>query len=119
MRAEITSLFGLDVYTDQGKHVGKINDVVLDSDDRRVTGLAVSDVNPDFILDVCPFCHLQFESGQDWLKKNHSINYDIPVFHLSQITAYCMGMEEKYMGLQYQNNGKEYELSPIEVQIND
>lgn len=51
MRAEITSLFGLDVYTDQGKHVGKINDVVLDSDDRRVTGLAVSDVNPD-LFDV-------------------------------------------------------------------
>ncbi len=48
MRAEIMSLFGLDVYTDQGKRVGKINDVVLDSDDKRVTGLAVSDVNPDF-----------------------------------------------------------------------
>ena len=79
----------------------------------------ISEVNPDFILDVCPFCHLQFESGQDWLKKNHSINYDIPVFHLSQITAYCMGMEEKYMGLQYQNHGKNYELIPIEVQAND
>ncbi|HIH36691.1 MAG TPA: photosystem reaction center subunit H [Methanocellales archaeon] len=47
MRAEITSLFGLDVYTDQGKRVGKVNDVVLDADDRMVTGLAVSDVNPD------------------------------------------------------------------------
>lgn len=51
MRAEITSLFGLDVYTDQGKRVGKIKDVVLDVDDRRVTGLAVSDVNPD-LFDV-------------------------------------------------------------------
>ncbi|MBU2617991.1 MAG: PRC-barrel domain-containing protein [Euryarchaeota archaeon] len=51
MRAELTSLFGLDVYTDKGKHVGKVNDVVLDADERRITGLAISDINPD-LFDV-------------------------------------------------------------------
>lgn len=68
----------------------------------------ISDVNPDFILDICPFCHLQFETGQDWLNKNKSTKYDIPVIHISQLTAYCMGMDQKFVGLQYQQMGKSY-----------
>ena len=68
----------------------------------------IDDVKPDFILDICPFCHLQFETGQDFLNKNQSCNYDYPVIHLSQITAYCMGMDQKFVGLQYQQMGKDY-----------
>jgi sporulation protein YlmC with PRC-barrel domain len=47
MRADITSLFGLNVYTDTATYVGKVADVVLDVDERAVKGLAVSDVNKD------------------------------------------------------------------------
>ncbi len=68
----------------------------------------ISEVQPDFILDICPFCHLQFETGQDWLNKNKCTNYDIPVIHISQLTAYCMGMDQKFVGLQYQQMGKSY-----------
>ncbi len=65
-------------------------------------------VKPDFIFDVCPFCHLQFETGQDFLNKNYETNYDYPVIHISQLTAYCMGMEMDFVGLQYQMMGKDY-----------
>ncbi len=68
----------------------------------------IAEVQPDFILDICPFCHLQFESGQDFLNKNYGTTYNIPVIHLSQLIAYCMGMEQQLVGLQYQLMGKCY-----------
>ncbi len=45
MRAEITSLFGLNVYTDVGTYIGKVSDLVLDATDRKINGLAISDIN--------------------------------------------------------------------------
>jgi heterodisulfide reductase subunit B len=68
----------------------------------------IDQVKPDFILDTCPFCHLQFETGQDYLNKNFDSSYDYPVIHLSQLTAYCMGMDLEFVGLQYQQMGKNY-----------
>ncbi|ATZ61689.2 MAG: PRC-barrel domain-containing protein [Methanosarcinales archaeon Met12] len=47
MKAEITSLLGLKVYTDRGKYVGKVGDTVLDANEKKITGLAISDLNPD------------------------------------------------------------------------
>ena len=51
MRADITSLFGLNIYTETGTYVGKVADLVLDVDERVVRGLAVSDINKD-LFDV-------------------------------------------------------------------
>jgi len=70
----------------------------------------IDEVKPDFILDICPFCHLQFETGQDFVNKNKNCNYDYPVIHLSQLVAYCMGMDPDFIGLQYQMMGKSYEF---------
>ncbi len=70
----------------------------------------IDEVKPDFILDICPFCHLQFETGQDYLNKNKSCNYDYPVIHIAQLTAYCMGMDEDFIGLQYQMMGKTFDF---------
>ena len=75
----------------------------------------IDDVEPDFILDICPFCHLQFETVQDHLNKHESCNYDYPVLHISQLVAYCMGMEEKFVGLHQQLMGKNYVFSGVEV----
>ncbi len=71
----------------------------------------MSEVHPDFILDICPFCHLQFETGQDYVNKNMGGNYDLPVIHISQLTAYCLGMDQDLVGLHYQMMGKDYLLS--------
>ncbi|MCL2142752.1 MAG: CoB--CoM heterodisulfide reductase subunit B [Methanomassiliicoccaceae archaeon] len=45
------------------------------------------------IIDVCPFCHLQFDAGQ----KDSGFNF--PVLHLSQLYGIAMGMDAKDLGL--------------------
>ncbi|MCL7415733.1 MAG: PRC-barrel domain-containing protein [ANME-2 cluster archaeon] len=47
MRAEVSTLFGLNVYTDKGVYVGKVNDVILDPNESRISGLAVGKINPE------------------------------------------------------------------------
>jgi len=47
MRVEVTSLYGLDVYTDTGIYVGKVKDVAIDIKERKIAGLAVENVNKD------------------------------------------------------------------------
>jgi sporulation protein YlmC with PRC-barrel domain len=51
MIADITSLFDLNVYTDKGKYVGKVSDVQIEASERKVSGLALGNVNKD-IFDV-------------------------------------------------------------------
>ena len=46
-----------------------------------------------FIVDVCPFCHLQFDTTQE------ALGYNIPVLHLSQLYGIAMGMSEDELGL--------------------
>ncbi len=45
MRSELTSLFGLNVYTNAGVYVGKLQDLVIDTEEQKITGLAISDIN--------------------------------------------------------------------------
>jgi len=52
-------------------------------------------VNAQFIIDVCPFCHLQFDRGQKDLP-----GYDIPVIHLAQLYGLAMGLPESSLGLE-------------------
>jgi len=47
MRVEVTSLYGLDVYTDTGIYVGKVKDVAIDIKERKIAGIAVGNVNKD------------------------------------------------------------------------
>lgn len=52
----------------------------------------------DCLVDICPFCHLQFDRGQKEINKGHNI----PVLHLSQLYAIAMGVDEKKIGLDKQ-----------------
>ncbi|MHA1672184.1 MAG: CoB--CoM heterodisulfide reductase subunit B [Promethearchaeota archaeon] len=72
-------------------------------------------VNPDFIFDVCPFCHLQFETGQDYLNKNFHTNYNVPVIHISQLVAFCFGIDESKVGMEFQIIAPDYKLPFLEV----
>ncbi len=47
MNAEITSLLGLEVYTQKGIFVGRVDDIVLNPEQGAVSGLALGDVNRD------------------------------------------------------------------------
>ncbi|HID19859.1 MAG TPA: photosystem reaction center subunit H [Methanophagales archaeon] len=47
MEIELSSLYGLDLYTDRGIYVGKVEDVSVDIKEKRISGLAVRNVNPN------------------------------------------------------------------------
>ncbi len=47
MQADITSLLGLEVYTQKGIFVGKVDDAVLDPENGIISGLALSSVNKE------------------------------------------------------------------------
>jgi sporulation protein YlmC with PRC-barrel domain len=47
MQSQVSTLFGLNVYTDRGIYIGKVNDVVLEVKERKIVGLAVGRLNPD------------------------------------------------------------------------
>ncbi len=49
MIGEISTLLGLRVYTDEGRYVGVIKDLVLDVEKRQIKSLAISDFNRTLI----------------------------------------------------------------------
>nr|WP_319374561.1 CoB--CoM heterodisulfide reductase subunit B [uncultured Methanobacterium sp.] len=49
----------------------------------------------DAIVNVCPFCHLQFDVGQTEVNKAYGDNWDIPVFHLAQLYGLAMGVSKE------------------------
>ncbi|MDD1772810.1 MAG: CoB--CoM heterodisulfide reductase subunit B [Methanomassiliicoccales archaeon] len=49
----------------------------------------------DYIIDVCPFCHLQFDRGQKDLP-----GYNLPVIHLAQLYGMAMGLPRASLGLE-------------------
>lgn len=76
----------------------------------------MQEAEPDFIFDTCPFCQLQFDGGQSMVNNIYGTNFDLPVIHISQLTAWCMGLDMDKIGLQYQAHGKDYVLKekPLE-----
>jgi sporulation protein YlmC with PRC-barrel domain len=45
MQAEVSTLFGLNIYTEKGIYIGKVNDVVLEVNEKKATGLATTKLN--------------------------------------------------------------------------
>lgn len=48
----------------------------------------------DAIINVCPFCHLQFDVGQTEVNKAYDEDWAIPVFHLAQLYGLAMGVSK-------------------------
>lgn len=49
MSCEITTFFGMRVYTDEGRYVGRIEDVIIESETNTITGIVVVDYNKALI----------------------------------------------------------------------
>ena len=47
MQAEVSTLFGLNIYTEKGVYIVKVNDVVLEVNEKKATGLAATKLNPN------------------------------------------------------------------------
>ena len=45
MEAQITDLFGLQIYTEKGMYIGEVEDVVIDVDQKKIDSLVVGKVN--------------------------------------------------------------------------
>ncbi|MDY6965175.1 MAG: PRC-barrel domain-containing protein [Halobacteriota archaeon] len=45
MKVELTSLYGLNVYTDRGTYVGRVDDIVIDPNEKKISGLAIGSIN--------------------------------------------------------------------------
>ncbi|HHT75769.1 MAG: CoB--CoM heterodisulfide reductase subunit B [Methanomassiliicoccaceae archaeon] len=50
-----------------------------------------------YIIDVCPFCHLQFDRTQKDVQ-----GYDLPVIHLAQLLGLAFGVPASKLGMDYQ-----------------
>jgi heterodisulfide reductase subunit B len=59
----------------------------------------MTDAGVDAIVEVCPFCHMQFDVGQTEVNKKYGTNFAIPVFHLAQLFGLAMGLDEKELTL--------------------
>ena len=52
----------------------------------------MSKAGVDAIIDVCPFCHMQFDQGQTEVNERYGTDFSIPVFHLAQLYGLAMGL---------------------------
>ena len=52
----------------------------------------MSEAGVDAIVDVCPFCHMQFDQGQTEVNERYGTDFAIPVFHLAQLYGLAMGL---------------------------
>ena len=68
-------------------------DIALKMTEEKLNNIKA--VGADFILDVCPFCHLQFDRGQKDLTE-----YNIPVIHLAQLYGLAFGLPKEDLGLE-------------------
>ncbi|MDR1820411.1 MAG: CoB--CoM heterodisulfide reductase subunit B [Methanobrevibacter sp.] len=57
------------------------------------------DANVDAIVEICPFCHMQFDVGQIEVNQKYGTNYQIPVFHLAQLYGLAMGLNKEDLTL--------------------
>lgn len=70
----------------------KVADVALSITKEKLENIQKTDAN--CILNVCPFCHLQYDRGQ----KDVGNGFDIPVIHLSQLYGLAFGIDKEKLG---------------------
>ena len=56
----------------------------------------------DAIVDVCPFCHMQFDVGQTEVNERYNTDFAIPVLHLAQLYGLAMGLSPEDLTLDKQ-----------------
>ena len=62
----------------------------------------MTEAGVDAIVNVCPFCHLQFDAGQTEVNDKYGTDYALPVFHLAQLYGLAMGLSADELTLDAQ-----------------
>ena len=70
------------------------SDIALSMTEEKL--MYIEEAGADVIVDVCPFCHLQYDRCQ----KEIGNGYNIPVLHLAQLYALAMGLDPTVLGFE-------------------
>jgi len=68
---------------------------------------AVQQQGFDAFVDVCPWCHRQYDSKQTKAGETVATKLEVPVFYLTQLLGLAMGIKKEKLGL-------ELNLSPVD-----
>lgn len=58
----------------------------------------VHESGADLLVDICPFCHLQFDYGQIQIRDNLKEYYAVPVLHYVQLLGLAAGLDPTEIG---------------------
>ena len=88
-------------------------DVTLDYTKEKLQNM--SDAGVDAIVNVCPFCHLQFDVGQKEVNKKYGTNFQIPVFHLAQLYGLAMGLSPEEVTVDVQQISADPAIEKLDI----
>jgi heterodisulfide reductase subunit B len=71
----------------------RVPEMAMDITKEKLENIKKTEAN--CILNVCPFCHLQYDRGQ----KDLGEGFNLPVLHLSQLYGMALGIEKEKLGL--------------------
>ncbi len=88
-----------------------ILDATLKMTDKKLQNMKDADV--DCIVNACPFCHLQFDSGQKDVNSKYHKQYEIPVLHYTQLLGLAMGFSPEELGVDMNVTGTDSLIEKI------